>query len=502
MKKQILFATLICLSFVCVCNSNAQLYPNNAFYDSTGRVYYYAVDGKAYYYPEDVQRQYQKKPQTKTVRRTTKNSKAKLYPNNAYYDSTGKVYYYAEDGKAYYYPEDVQRQYQRKPQIKTVRRASSNQKTNAPQKQKAATNTVTISEKDKNILSADWWKTATLEQLKEEIKNGANVNAKGRDKAGINSDGDLRTNVTPLMFALKYGNPSLETVQALIDAGADVNAKEGVIGISVLMYAVDNITDLEIIEEILKRGANIEAKDRDGLTPLIRAAEQNANPAVIEVLLKHGADINAKYSFKNNDGDMVTDNTVLMPAAHNQNTQIIETLIKHGADVNAKNSKGGTPIMFAALGNQNPEVIKTLLKHGADINNVYVLALAQENSNKEVKNLVISEMEKSYNEADFEDRTDFDSRVSGCILKEEIQQDYRSSLSPVDQFQMMMTSALSVGLNDSQRTKECQCIFNAVQAYLGDAEYKKTMEAFNQGRQGTFKKTIKKATPVAFGVCF
>lgn len=426
MKKQLLFSALICLSFMCIQNANAQLYPNNAYYDSTGRVYYYAVDGNAYYYPEDVQRQYRKKPQTKTVRRVTKNSKAKLYPNNAYYDSTGKVYYYAEDGKAYYYPEDVQRQYQKKPQTKTVRRAASSQNANVPQKQKVETKTVSISEKDKNLLSADWWKTATLEKVKEEITNGANVNAKGRDKAGINSDGDLRTNVTPLMFALKYGNPSLETVQALIDAGADVNAKEGVVGISVLMSA----------------------------------------------------------------------------AANNKNPAVIETLIKQGAKVNAKNNKGGTPLMYAAAHNKNPEVIKTLLKNGADADDIGVLLSAQQNSNQEVKDLVISEMEKSYREADFSDRNDFDSRVSGCIIKEEVKQDYLSSLSVVDQFQMMMTSALSLGMQDSQRTKECQCIFNAVQAYLGDAEYKKTMAAFNQGRQGTFKKTIKKATPVAFGLCF
>lgn len=450
MKKQLLFSALICLSFMCVQNANAQLYPNNAYYDSTGRVYYYAVDGNAYYYPEDVQRQYQRKPQQKVVRRVT-----------------------------------------------------SSQNANAPQKQKVATNTVVISEKDKNLLSADWWKTATLEKVKEEIKNGANVNAKGRDKAGINSDGDLRTNVTPLMFALKYGNPSLETVQALIDAGADVNAKEGVVGISVLMYAVDDITDLEIIEEILKRGANIEAKDRDGLTPLIRAAKWNTNPAIIETLLKHGADMNVTTSVKQESGDILENITILMSAAaNNKNPAVIETLIKHGAKVNAKNNKGGTPLMYAARYAENPEVIKTLLKNGANADDIGILTSAQLNSNQEVKDLVISEMEKSYREADFSDRNDFDSRVSGCIIKEEVKQDYLSSLSVVDQFQMMMTSALSLGMQDSQRTKECQCIFNAVQAYLGDAEYKKTMAAFNQGRQGTFKKTIKKATPVAFGLCF
>ena len=49
----------------------------------------------------------------------------------------------------------------------------------------------------------------------------------------------------------------------------------------------------EAIESLLKAGADIEARDKDGETPLIIAARSN-NPEVIEVLLTGGANAKAK----------------------------------------------------------------------------------------------------------------------------------------------------------------------------------------------------------------
>ena len=63
-----------------------------------------------------------------------------------------------------------------------------------------------------NFLNKDWWKTATLEDVKKELKNGANVNAA--------SDEDT----TALMHAALF-NQNPEVIKTLIDEGADVNAK-------------------------------------------------------------------------------------------------------------------------------------------------------------------------------------------------------------------------------------------------------------------------------------
>ena len=48
------------------------------------------------------------------------------------------------------------------------------------------------------------------------------------------------------------------------------------------------------IEVLLKAGADINARDKGGWTPLMRAARWNQNPEVIEVLLKAGANARAK----------------------------------------------------------------------------------------------------------------------------------------------------------------------------------------------------------------
>ncbi len=67
--------------------------------------------------------------------------------------------------------------------------------------------------------------------------------------------------------------------------------------------------DKSIIEMLLARGANINAKDEGGRTPLHRAVEDNGNPEIIEALLDQGA------------GPMIEDNDGKFPvdyAAENE----------------------------------------------------------------------------------------------------------------------------------------------------------------------------------------
>ena len=56
-----------------------------------------------------------------------------------------------------------------------------------------------------------------------------------------------------------------------------------------LRYAASR-GDLAEVERLLKAGADVNAKDNDGWTPLHMAAAFNPSPAVLEVLLKAGAD--------------------------------------------------------------------------------------------------------------------------------------------------------------------------------------------------------------------
>jgi len=111
---------------------------------------------------------------------------------------------------------------------------------------------------------------------------------------------------------------------------------------------------LEDVNKALKNGADVNARSKDDMTPLMTAAGFNQNPDVIEVLIKNGADIKSRN---------IDSWTALMVAAlTNQNSYVINLLIKNGADINAKRKDGWTVLMSAALTNQNSYVINLLIK--------------------------------------------------------------------------------------------------------------------------------------------
>ncbi len=102
----------------------------------------------------------------------------------------------------------------------------------------------------------------------------------------------------------------------------------------------------------------INARDREGSTPLHRAVEWG-DVALAELLIAKGADINAKA----NGGW-----TPLHSAAWEGQREIAEVLIANGAAINAKETEcGRTPLHWAALMGHK-EVVEVLIAKGADIN--------------------------------------------------------------------------------------------------------------------------------------
>lgn len=78
----------------------------------------------------------------------------------------------------------------------------------------------------------------------------------------------------------------------------------------------------------------------------------------IRILLAHGADVNAK-----DQNGLVA----IHKAAMVNNTEIMEILLAHGADVNAKSTSGLTPIIMAT-GYGLPDIVRVLINNGADVN--------------------------------------------------------------------------------------------------------------------------------------
>ncbi|GIV30361.1 MAG: hypothetical protein KatS3mg028_1427 [Bacteroidia bacterium] len=194
------------------------------------------------------------------------------------------------------------------------------------------------------------------------IQHGADVNAK-------NNYGE-----TALMWAARHGHK--EVAELLIQHGADVNAKNNYGGTALMYAAIKGhkevaelliqhgahldlisatcIGDKDAAESLIRNGADVNAKDEDGRTALMKAAELG-HKEVAELLIQHGADVNAK----DEDGE-----TALMKAAFNGHKEVAELLIQHGADVNAKDEDGETALNWAKYWGYY-DIVKLLKKYGA-----------------------------------------------------------------------------------------------------------------------------------------
>jgi tetratricopeptide (TPR) repeat protein len=110
----------------------------------------------------------------------------------------------------------------------------------------------------------------------------------------------------------------------------------------------------EVVVALRGAGADLNAKDSDGVTPLMGAAQYNSNPDVVTALLKAGVDVNAKDK---------QGKTPLMHAVLNPNPDAVAALLKGGADVNAKDNSGKTALDYARETN-NSEAVAALIKAG------------------------------------------------------------------------------------------------------------------------------------------
>lgn len=98
---------------------------------------------------------------------------------------------------------------------------------------------------------------------------------------------------TPLGLAAFFGQP--ETARMLLEHGADPNiASRNAMRVAPLHSAVA-AQRLDIAEELLRHGADVNAAQADDFTPLHEAA-QNGQVAMIDLLLRHGANLDARKS--------------------------------------------------------------------------------------------------------------------------------------------------------------------------------------------------------------
>jgi ankyrin repeat protein len=161
-----------------------------------------------------------------------------------------------------------------------------------------------------------------------------------RDPTLINVTGDVthrNHNVEglPLFHLASMLNPDVGVLEYLISKGADVNAKTKFC-FSPLHFAAWKNENIGITQFLVSQGADVHAKNEYGEIALHWAAGGNAE--VVNVLVSAGADVHAKSE---------KDNTPLHSAAMFLDVESARILITAGADVHAKNADGYTPLREA-----------------------------------------------------------------------------------------------------------------------------------------------------------
>jgi uncharacterized protein len=159
---------------------------------------------------------------------------------------------------------------------------------------------------------------------------------------------------SPVADAAQAGDKA--AVRALLKQAADVNAAQGD-GMTALHWAAMK-NDADLAQTLLYASANVKATTRIGAyTPLILAAQQG-NAEVMEPLIKAGADVNAKTG---------NGTTPLMFAAASGNADAVKVLLDRGADVNAQESTRGLNAAMFAAASDRASVIDLLASRGADL---------------------------------------------------------------------------------------------------------------------------------------
>jgi len=179
------------------------------------------------------------------------------------------------------------------------------------------------------------------------LDNGADVNA-------VNSNNES-------VLAMAIMDNKINTVKLLIDRGAAINpgiCKDGTtcttnVRIPLHMAALTNV---ELTNYLLEKGADINAVDTLGDTALVNAIIRD-KPDIVKVLIDHGM----KTDTVNNQM-----NTPLHIAVERGNIENIKQLLEKRVNVNVKNNIGQTPLHIASAKGYG-DIVALLLQNGSDV---------------------------------------------------------------------------------------------------------------------------------------
>jgi ankyrin repeat protein len=165
----------------------------------------------------------------------------------------------------------------------------------------------------------------------------------------LNQQDDL--GMTPLNHACEKGLKDI--FYALLNMSADINL--GDVDNSAPIHLAAKFGHIEMVEELLNRGVDIDIQDNNGVTPLLFSSYQQ--PEVTKYLINRGADVN----ISNNVGF-----TLLFHSVIGGNNELLQLCLDHKADVEPA-IEGNIVPLHSAASYGRAEIAKILIDNGAKV---------------------------------------------------------------------------------------------------------------------------------------
>ena len=226
-------------------------------------------------------------------------------------------------------------------------------------------------------------------------KNQKNIDECVKDKSvkkWIDNRVDRENGVDTTCLGYACRNNEARTVRQLVEAGADVNATDTE-GYTPLHDACESKIEVkEKVKYLLSCNPSlIRARNNDNNTPLGRAA-YNGHDKVIGILIQHGAEVNERGWHGR---------TALHDACSKGQVACIDELMRHGADVEATDSANKASPLQLAVDFNHPDSVKVLLdKYNASINATNKSGITALHRAVAKGNLEVVKLLTSYNQCD------------------------------------------------------------------------------------------------------